>query len=305
MPKKMLALLLSLLMAATFVACAADTKAVKEPAAEASEEVEAPEADAPEMEASETDAPVEEPVELVIFAAASLTEALTAIGETYTEEHANVKLTFTFDSSGTLKTQIEEGAVCDLFLSAAPKQMNALDATKGADANPTGLDMILSDTRIDLLENKVVLVVPAGNPKNIQSFDELIAALQTGDILLAMGNADVPVGQYTQKIFAFYGLEEAALASAGVLSYGSNVKEVVTQVSEGAVDCGIVYATDAASAGLTVADTATAEMCGQVIYPAAILKATLHQQAAQAFLDYLSGDAAAAVFASVGFSMMH
>ena len=305
MPKKMLALLLSLLMAATFVACAADTKAVKEPAAEASEEVEAPEAEAPEMEASETDAPVEEPVELVIFAAASLTEALTAIGETYTEEHANVKLTFTFDSSGTLKTQIEEGAVCDLFLSAAPKQMNALDATKGADANPTGLDMILSDTRIDLLENKVVLVVPAGNPKNIQSFDELIAALQTGDILLAMGNADVPVGQYTQKIFAFYGLEEAALASAGVLSYGSNVKEVVTQVSEGAVDCGIVYATDAASAGLTVADTATAEMCGQVIYPAAILKATLHQQAAQAFLDYLSGDAAAAVFASVGFSMMH
>ncbi len=305
MPKKMLALLLSLLMAATFVACAADTKAVKEPAAEASEEVEAPEAEAPEMEASETEAPVEEPVELVIFAAASLTEALTAIGETYTEEHANVKLTFTFDSSGTLKTQIEEGAVCDLFLSAAPKQMNALDATKGADANPTGLDMILSDTRIDLLENKVVLVVPAGNPKNIQSFDELIAALQTGDILLAMGNADVPVGQYTQKIFAFYGLEEAALASAGVLSYGSNVKEVVTQVSEGAVDCGIVYATDAASAGLTVADTATAEMCGQVIYPAAILKATLHQQAAQAFLDYLSGDAAAAVFASVGFSMMH
>lgn len=305
MPKKMLALLLSLLMAATFVACAADTKAVKEPAAEASEEVEAPEAEAPEMEASETEAPVEEPVELVIFAAASLTEALTAIGETYTEEHANVKLTFTFDSSGTLKTQIEEGAVCDLFLSAAPKQMNALDATKGADANPTGLDMILSDTRIDLLENKVVLVVPAGNPKNIQSFDELIAALQTGDILLAMGNADVPVGQYTQKIFAFYGLEEAALASAGVLSYGSNVKEVVTQVSEGAVDCGIVYATDAASAGLTVADTATAEMCGQVIYPAAILKATLHQQAAQAFLDYLSGAAAAAVFASVGFSMMH
>ena len=117
-----------------------------------------------------------------------------------------------------------------------------------------------------------------------------------------MGNADVPVGQYTQKIFACYGLDEEALANAGVLTYGTNVKEVTTQVSEAAVDCGIIYATDAFSAGLTVVDTATAEMCGQVIYPAAVLNITRHEAEAKAFLEYLTGPEASAVFEAVGFS---
>ena len=130
----------------------------------------------------------------------------------------------------------------------------------------------------------------------------LAAGRQDGTVFLAMGNADVPVGQYTQKIFACYGLDEEALANAGVLTYGTNVKEVTTQVSEAAVDCGIIYATDAFSAGLTVVDTATAEMCGQVIYPAAVLNITRHEAEAKAFLEYLTGPEASAVFEAVGFS---
>ena len=128
--------------------------------------------------------------------------------------------------------------------------------------------------------------------------------LKAGDILFAMGNSDVPVGQYTQKIFAFYELDEEALAKAGLITYGTNVKEVTTQVKEGSVDCGVVYATDAFSAGLTIVDTATKDMCGQVIYPAAVLKISKNPEAAQAFLDYLTGPEATAVFEAVGFSPM-
>ena len=121
-------------------------------------------------------------------------------------------------------------------------------------------------------------------------------------VLLSMGNSDVPVGQYTQKIFEFYELDEQALAAAGTLTYGSNVKEVTTQVSEGAVDCGIIYGTDAFSAGLTVVDTATEEMCGQVIYPAAVLQSSAHPDEAGAFLDYIRSPDGAEVLAGVGFT---
>ena len=157
-------------------------------------------------------------------------------------------------------------------------------------------------SRVDLLENRVTLCVPEGNPAGIESYDDMAQALKDGAILLAMGNSDVPVGQYTQKIFAYYGLNEEELASAGVITYGSNVKEVTTQVSEAAVDCGIIYGTDAYSAGLTVVDTATPEMCGQVIYPAAVLSVSQHPTEAQAFLDYLSTPEAMAVFEAVGFA---
>ena len=242
--------------------------------------------------------------ELIVFAAASMTETLTELGNQYMADHNDVNITFNFDSSGTLKTQIQEGADCDLFISASPKQMNQLDSTAAADVNTEGLDFVLQGTRLNLLENKVALVVPEGNPKNINSFDDLKAALQKGGILLAMGNSDVPVGQYTQKILTYFGLEEQKLADAGLLTYGSNVKEVTTQVSEGTVDCGIVYSTDAYSAGLTVVGTATKEMCGQVIYPAAILNVSKNQQAAADFLTYLQGADAAAVFEKVGFSMV-
>ena len=117
--------------------------------------------------------------------------------------------------------------------------------------------------------------------------------------MLAIGNSDVPVGQYTLKIFNYYGIDETAVADK--LTYGNNVKEVTSQVSEAAADCGIIYATDAYSAGLTVVDSATAEMCGQVIYPAAVLKGD-KEEAARAFLAYLQTDAAMTVFESVGFS---
>ena len=242
----------------------------------------------------------DEDVELTVFAAASMQETLTEIGEKYMADHTNVTLTFNFDSSGTLKTQIQEGAVCDVFISAGQKQMDQLDITASTDVNTEGLDFVLDGTRFDLLENKVALAVPDGNPANINSYDDLKAALEAGTVLLAMGNSDVPVGQYTQKIFAYWGLDEASLGSC--LTYGTNVKEVTTQVSEGAVDCGIIYGTDAFSAGLTVVDTATAEMCGQVIYPAAVLNISTHQDAAKAFLDYVRSSDGAAVLESVGFT---
>ena len=246
-----------------------------------------------------------EPAELIVFAAASMTETLTQLKAVYEAEHPNVTIVYNFDSSGTLKTQIESGAECDVFISAAPKQMNQLDITADPAVNTAGLDFVLAGTRLNLLENKVALAVPEGNPKDVQSYDALAAALKDGSVFLAIGNSDVPVGQYTQKIFAYYGLDEEALAQAGALTYGSNVKEVTTQVSEGAVDCGIIYATDAFSAGLQVVDTATAEMCGQVIYPAAVLNITKHEEIARDYLAFLTSEAADAVFMAVGFSPMH
>lgn len=239
--------------------------------------------------------------EVVVFAAASMTETLNQIKETYEKDH-NVTLTFNFDSSGTLKTQIQEGADCDLFISAGQKQMNQLDITADKEVNTEGLDFVASDSRVNLLENKVVLVVPEGNPKGIKGFDDLAAKLADGSVLMAMGNSDVPVGQYTHKILSYYKLDETALANAGTITYGTNVKEVTTQVAEGSVDCGIVYCTDAFSAGLTVVDSATKDMCGQVIYPAAVMKNAKHADAAKAFLEYLQSDAAMKVFENVGFS---
>ncbi|MBR0216817.1 MAG: molybdate ABC transporter substrate-binding protein [Clostridia bacterium] len=247
-------------------------------------------------------AAAESSTELIVFAAASMTETLTELKKVYEEANPDVSLILSFESSGTLKTQIQEGAECDLFISAGQKQMNQLDISADASVNTEGLDMVLQGSRINLLENKVALVVPEGNPKGIESFDDLAEKLGAGTVFMAMGNSDVPVGQYTQKILAFYGLDEAALANAGTLTYGTNVKEVTTQVKAASVDCGVVYGTDAFSAGLEIIDTATAEMCGQVIYPAAVMKESRHPEAAQAFLTWLTGEEASAVFSAVGFT---
>ena len=281
--KKLFSLVLALSMALALTACSgsADTDSTTD-------------------DTTETTA---EPVELHVFAAASMQESLDQVIEAYKAVAPEVAVVATYDSSGTLKTQIQEGADCDVFISAAPKQMNQLDAG-GGEENTGGLDLVNSAPRLDLLENKVTLAVPEGNPKGIESFDQLAELLASGDVFLAMGNSDVPVGQYTQKIFTYYGLNEETLASSGVLTYGSNVKEVTTQVSEGTVDCGVIYATDAFSAGLTVVDEATAEMCGQVIYPAAVMKNSANPDAAKAFLDFLSTDEAMACFEAVGFSPM-
>lgn len=290
--KKSLALLLAPAMVFALAACG-------QPAAPAAPE--APAAEVAETPAVEEPTAAAPPEELIVFAAASMTETLTEIKGLYEKEH-NVVITYNFDSSGTLKTQIQEGADCDLFVSAGQKQMNQLDITADKEINTDGLDFVAEGTRINLLENKVVLVVPEGNPKGLESFDDLAAKLADGSVFMAMGNSDVPVGQYTQKILAYYNLDEEALAKSGAITYGTNVKEVTTQVSEGSVDCGVVYCTDAFSAGLTVIDSATKDMCGQVIYPAAVLKTAQHPEAAQAFLDYLTGSEAMAVFEAVGFS---
>ena len=202
--KKILALILAAAMVFGLTACSSEEPATT--AAESATEAitEAPATEAPTeaateapTEAATTQAP--EKTELIVFAAASMTETLTQIEVLYEAAHEDIDLVFTFDSSGTLKTQIQEGADCDLFISAAPKQMNQLDITADPSVNEEGLDFVLQGSRIDLLENKVALCVAEGNPKNINSYDDLAAALK-GDteILLAMGNADVPVGQYTQ-----------------------------------------------------------------------------------------------------------
>lgn len=289
--KEMLALLLALAMVVALAACGGfSAQPAAEPAA-----TEAPAEVAPES------APVEK-TEIIVFAAASMTETLSQIKDLYEADHPEITITYNFDSSGTLKTQIQEGADCDLFISAGQKQMNQLDINASPDVNTDGLDFVLDGSRLNLLENKVVLAVPDGNPKGLESFDQLAEALKAGGVFMAMGNSDVPVGQYTQKILKYYELNEEELANAGLITYGTNAKEVTTQVSEASVDCGVVYCTDAFSAGLTVADSATAEMCGQVIYPASVLKTSAHPTEAQAFLDYLLTEPAMSVFESVGFS---
>ena len=284
--KKYLSLLLSLSLVLALSACGAKNETASQPA-EAEEKAPA--------EALET-------AEISVFAAASMQESLDAAIQLYEAANPNVSVVTTYDSSGTLLKQIQEGAVCDVFISAAPKQMNALDGSlkDNAEKNPNGLDYIVESSRLNLLENKVTLSVPEGNPAGIESFDQLAELLKSGDVMLAIGNSDVPVGQYTLKIFDYYGIDEAAAASK--LTYGSNVKEVTTQVSEGAVDCGIIYGTDAFSAGLTVVDEATAEMCGQVIYPATVLSCGEAPEAGQAFLDFLCTGEALACFEAVGFS---
>ena len=293
--RPIVSLLLAFSMALALTACGG---------AGAQTATEKPQETAPQPQETQAETESAEPIELVVFAAASMTETLSEIAALYRAVAPNVTLVYNFDSSGTLKTQIQEGADVDVFISAGQKQMNQLDAAASPEVNTEGLDFVLDGSRIDLLENKVALAVPDGNPKSIHSYDELADGLRAGGVFLAMGNSDVPVGQYTQKILDYYGLNEDDLAAKGCITYGSNVKEVTTQVSEAAVDCGVIYATDAFSAHLQVVDTATAEMCGQVVYPAAVMNVSRHPEAAQAFLDYLTGPEASAVFESVGFSPM-
>ena len=263
--KKYLSLLLALSLALSLTACGSKTDSTVDAADDSQTQDNAP-----------AEEPAGDPVELIVFAAASMTETMNQLKEMYEQNNPSVTVTYNFDSSGTLLKQIKEGADCDLFISAAPQQMNAMDGSLIGDAekNPDGLDLIVTDSRVNLLENKVTLTVPEGNPKGIESFDQLAELLKSGDVMLAIGNSDVPVGQYTLKIFNYYGIDETAVANK--LTYGNNVKEVASQVSEGAVDCGIIY-------------------------PAAVLKGD-KEDAAQDFLAYLQTDAAMTVFESVGFS---
>ncbi len=241
----------------------------------------------------------DQPAELLIFAAASMTETMTEISAMYKDIRPDVEIIYTFDSSGTLKTQIEEGADCDIFISASQKQMNQLDISADPSINTEGLDFIQEGTRFNLVENKVVLAVPDGNPAGIEAYEDLGMDKLS---LLCIGNEDVPVGAYSMEILTSLGILDQ-LESDSKLTYGSNVKEVTTQVKEASVDCGIIYATDAFSAGLTVADEADKDQCRQVIYPAAILKGSNNKEEAEKFLDYLTRNESRAVFEAAGFTM--
>ncbi|PID82295.1 MAG: molybdate ABC transporter substrate-binding protein [Clostridiales bacterium] len=239
-------------------------------------------------------------VELVVFAAASMTETMNEIAENYMEEHKGIRIVFNFDSSGTLKTQIQEGAECDAFLSAGQKQMNALDVNH----NDKGNDYLASNTRFNLLENKIALVVPENNPKQIISFDQLANSIKGQDIFLSIGSGDVPVGDYALQVLSYYGLDDKKLAKNGKITYGSNAKEITTQISESVVDAGIIYTTDAMSADLEIVDIATDDMCSRAIYPVALIKNSKKSEEGKDFLDYLKSEDAKKIFESVGFTVI-
>lgn len=253
----------------------------------------------------QTEANQTEQTDLVVFAAASMEASLTKIAEQYKSVAPEVNITFNFDSSGTLRTQIKEGAVCDLFISAGQSQMNELDSTDTTGKNEDGTDLVNADSRINLVENKVVLAVSDDNAKDIQTFQDLASDKLS---LLCIGNSDVPVGAYSLEILENLNIDISQLENDGKVTYASNVTEVANQVKEAAVDCGIIYATDACTYELTVVDQATEELCGQVIYPAAVMKSAGSAEsgaAAQAFLDYLHTDAdAISVLESVGFTVL-
>jgi len=217
---------------------------------------------------------------------------LLEIAEIYEDVNPDVNIIFNFDSSGTLRTQIQEGADADIFISAAAREMDQL-----YDGG-----FILIGTRVDFLENQTVLVVPGGNPRGIESFSDMADALLAGDVLMAMGNMDVPAGRYAHEILTHFGLYHAELAATGVISYGGNVREVALQVREGSVDMGIVYLTDAVEHGLRIADVATPEMSGRVIYPAAVLSGSKYPAKANSFLYFLVEGTAMEVFVEWGFT---
>lgn len=231
--------------------------------------------------------------DLNVFAAASMTESLEELKEVFEEENPGINLVLNFDSSGTLKTQIAEGAACDVFISAAKKQMDDLDPNMASkDSNIT----IDPSTRFDLVENEVVLAVKEDSNKDIRSFDDI----NTDKVeTIALGNADVPVGQYSESLLKNMGIWEMIQDK---ISFGSNVKEVASWLTEGAVDCGIIYSTDAKAAGLKIVATANPDMLDRkVIYPAALIENSPNREASEKFLEFLKSDKAREVFAQYGF----
>lgn len=229
------------------------------------------------------------PLELTILAAASLTDVTTKLAELYKEVEPNITLTFSYGASGALQTQIEEGAPADIFLSAATKQMDAL--------NEEGL--LLADTRKDLLLNKIVLIVPKDSVLSLTSFEE---AGEDTVKTIALGESEgVPVGQYAEQVFTNLGIIDAVKAKA---NYGSDVKQVLTWVESGEVDCGVVYATDAKlSDNVSIVCEAPEGSHKDIIYPVAIIESSTLPDEAKSFLNFLITDEAAVVFEEFGFSM--
>lgn len=283
----------------TTAAAAAETTAAETTAAETTAaettaaETEAAETTAAEAETTAAEAAQEaadgEAVEILVAAAASLKNAYEEeLIPMFQEQYPNVTVKGTYDSSGKLQTQIEEGLEADVFMSAAVKQMNALNE-KG---------MIAEDTMVDLLENKIVLVVPTGNEGGLEAFEDIQKAES-----IALGDpASVPAGQYAEEALTSLGIWDTIQDK---VSFGTNVTEVLNQVAAASADAGIVYATDAASMAdqvEVVAEAPEGSLAKKVIYPAAVVKNTAHDAEAKAFVEFLQTEEAMKVFESYGFS---
>ena len=225
---------------------------------------------------------------ILVAAAASLKNAYEdELIPMFEEQYPGVTVEGTYDSSGKLQTQIEEGLEADVFMSAATKQMKALDDE----------GMIASDSIVNLLENKIVLIVPAGSDSKIDSFEKIGDAAS-----IALGDPEsVPAGQYAKEALTNLNVWDSIQDK---VSFGTNVTEVLNQVAAASADAGIVYATDAASKAdqvTVVAEAPEGSLEKKVIYPVAVVKATTHEDAAKAFVDFLQTPEAIAVFESYGF----
>ncbi|MGI6686230.1 MAG: molybdate ABC transporter substrate-binding protein [Bacillota bacterium] len=245
--------------------------------------------EAPADSGSDREESTAEQVELMISAAASLTNVAEDLTDLYAEVAPNVKLTFTFGSSGALQTQIEEGAPADVFFSAALKQMKALEDG----------GYVLDGTKKDLLINEVVLITPKGNPAKVESFED--AATDKVKTIALGDPASVPVGQYSEEVFNHLGILDKVTPKA---NYGTDVVQVLTWVESGEVDCGIVYATDAAASDkIDVISSAPEGSHKIVTYPVAVVKSSKKSEEAKEFVDFLSSDQARAAFESYGFTI--
>ena len=287
--KKQICLVMAAMMAAGMLAgcdrSAKETTAATEAATTAAETTTAAE----ETTAKETTAAASgEETEILVAAAASLKNAYEdKLIPMFEEANPGVTVKGTYDSSGKLQTQIEEGLEADVFMSAAKKQMTALDEE----------GMIASDTIVNLLENKIVLIVPAGSDSKIDSFEKIGDAAS-----IALGDPEsVPAGQYAKEALTNLNVWDSIQDK---VSFGTNVTEVLNQVAAASADAGIVYATDAASKAdqvTVVAEAPEGSLEKKVIYPVAVVKATTHEDAAKAFVDFLQTPEAIAVFESYGF----
>ncbi len=229
----------------------------------------------------------DEPVEIIVAAAASLTIPMTEIADNYMAENENVTVTLDFASSGKLQTQIENGAPADIFFSAATSKMKALEEQS----------LIADGTRVDLLRNEIVLIVPVDSALELTSFEDAATELTA---TVAVGDPEsVPAGQYAKQTFEYLNIWDAISAKAVL---GSDVKQVLSWVSTAEADCGVVYKTDAVSdEGVKILALAPDDSHEAVVYPVAIVEYSEQQEAAAAFIEYLKTDAAMTVFDASGF----
>lgn len=286
--KKQICLVMAAMMAAGMLAgCSGSAKETTAAATEAATTAE--ETKAEETTAEETTAASGEEIEILVAAAASLKNAYEdKLIPMFEEANPGVTVKGTYDSSGKLQTQIEEGLEADVFMSAAKKQMTALDEE----------GMIASDTITDLLENKIVLIVPTGNEKKLEKFEDI----ENADSIALGDPASVPAGQYAQEALTNLGIWDKIQDK---VSFGTNVTEVLNQVAAASADAGIVYATDAASMAdqvEVVAEAPEGSLAKKVIYPVAVVKGTAHEEVAKEFVAFLQTDKAITVFEEYGFS---